>query len=274
MRQRRRLPGGPPPPRRSQRPRRRWPQPRDAGPGRLVCGQVHGPSQPGRPAAHNPALRQDLFATATAVATAQPRAVANPYRPQVAPQEAGSGPIADQLSRTLTKAEETHQVTEDAIRRAALPRTGLGAMRPCADGHNDANRQSTVRLRLMLLGQAQGCGLTPLCNRWSEAYPPQWDRKEAAQRRCSDSQQEAVSRPHPYMGYVRLGCQLKPGDWRFCWSRADLWAWLDLNQRPHPYQVSRAKRCADRRFPRSLATVRREGMRSNSPLVCVHRSWR
>jgi hypothetical protein len=41
-----------------------------------------------------------------------------------------------------------------------------------------------------------------------------------------------------------------------------LWAWLDLNQRPHPYQVSRAKRCADRRFPRSLATVRGEGMRS------------
>jgi hypothetical protein len=61
-----------------------------------------------------------------------------------------------QLSRTLTKAEETHQVTEDAIRRAALPGTGLGAMRLCADGHNDANRQSTVRLRLMLLGQSTG----------------------------------------------------------------------------------------------------------------------
>jgi hypothetical protein len=36
-----------------------------------------------------------------------------------------------------------------------------------------------------------------------------------------------------------------------------------LNQRPHPYQVSRAKRCADRRFPRSLPTVRGEGMRSS-----------
>ena len=40
------------------------------------------------------------------------------------------------------------------------------------------------------------------------------------------------------------------------------WAWEDLNLRPHPYQVSRAKRCADRRFPRSRATVRGEGMRS------------
>jgi hypothetical protein len=39
----------------------------------------------------------------------------------------------------------------------------------------------------------------------------------------------------------------------------DLWARLDLNQRPHPYQVSRAKRCADRRFPRSLASVGAKG---------------
>jgi hypothetical protein len=43
-------------------------------------------------------------------------------------------------------------VTEDAIRRAALPGTGLGAMRPCADGHNDA----IARVRLMLLGQGAG----------------------------------------------------------------------------------------------------------------------
>jgi len=35
-----------------------------------------------------------------------------------------------------------------------------------------------------------------------------------------------------------------------------------LNLGPHPYQVSRAQRCADRGFPRSLATVRGEGMRS------------
>jgi hypothetical protein len=41
------------------------------------------------------------------------------------------------------------------------------------------------------------------------------------------------------------------------------WAWEDLNLRLHPYQLSRAQRCADRRFPRSLATVRGEGMRSN-----------
>ena len=40
------------------------------------------------------------------------------------------------------------------------------------------------------------------------------------------------------------------------------WACQDLNLGPHPYQVSRAKRCADHRFPRSLATVRGQGMRS------------
>src|SRR5512132_1388329 len=43
---------------------------------------------------------------------------------------------------------------------------------------------------------------------------------------------------------------------------AALWAWLDLNQRPHPYQQSRAERCAARRFPWSPPTVRDEVMRS------------
>ena len=32
-----------------------------------------------------------------------------------------------------------------------------------------------------------------------------------------------------------------------------------MNQRPHPYQVSRAQRCAQGRFPRSPAGVRGEG---------------
>jgi hypothetical protein len=49
---------------------------------------------------------------------------------------------------------------------------------------------------------------------------------------------------------------------RFRWSEAEWWAWEDLNLRLHPYQVSRAKRCADRRFPRSRPSVRRQGMRS------------
>ncbi len=75
----------------------------------------------------------------------------------------------------------------------------------------------------------------------------------------------APSRPHP---------KRDPSDWadtarrreqHLRWSTADLWAWLDLNQRPHPYQVSRAKRCADRRFPRSLATVRAKGGVLTSP---------
>jgi hypothetical protein len=51
-------------------------------------------------------------------------------------------------------------------------------------------------------------------------------------------------------------------DERFRTSEPVWWAWLDLNLGPHPYQVSRAKRCADRRFPRSSLSVRGEGMRS------------
>jgi hypothetical protein len=56
--------------------------------------------------------------------------------------------------------------------------------------------------------------------------------------------------------------KLKSSWQRFRWSGTALWAWEDLNLRPHPYQQSSAKRCADYRFPRSHATVRREVMRS------------
>jgi hypothetical protein len=49
------------------------------------------------------------------------------------------------------------------MRRATLPGTGLGEIRLCADGHNDTNRQSTVRARPMLLGQSTGmCSSTAL----------------------------------------------------------------------------------------------------------------
>jgi hypothetical protein len=61
-----------------------------------------------------------------------------------------------------------------------------------------------------------------------------------------------------------LGRHLEDKKPAFALVTAVLWAWLDLNQRPHPYQVSRAQRCADRRFPRSPLSVRGEGMRSNN----------
>jgi hypothetical protein len=57
-------------------------------------------------------------------------------------------------------------------------------------------------------------------------------------------------------------------------SKVVQWAWLDLNQRPHPYQLNAGNRCADHRFPRSPPTVGAQGMRSIGPLVCVQPSWR
>jgi hypothetical protein len=44
---------------------------------------------------------------------------------------------------------------------------------------------------------------------------------------------------------------------------------LDLNQRPHPYQLHDGNRCADRPFPRSRPTVSAKGMRSIGVLACV-----
>jgi len=39
-----------------------------------------------------------------------------------------------------------------------------------------------------------------------------------------------------------------------------LWAWLDLNQRPHPYQRWTAKRRANQRSPRPCGSVSATGM--------------
>jgi hypothetical protein len=55
---------------------------------------------------------------------------------------------------------------------------------------------------------------------------------------------------------------------------AEAWSWATGPPDSHPswrppamrvLSVSRAQRCADRRFPRSPASVRGQGMRSNSP---------
>ena len=87
------------------------------------------------------------------------------------------------------------------------------------------------------------------------------------QRRCSDTFVVAQDRKRPQTssrsGMPPIG--LVPGIEATSVSagqRRVFWAWLDLNQRPHPYQGSRAKRCAERPFPRSLASVRGEGTRS------------
>jgi hypothetical protein len=56
---------------------------------------------------------------------------------------------------------------------------------------------------------------------------------------------------------------------RFRSSTPVKWAWLDLNQRPHPYQLNAGNRCADRPFRRSRSTVRVKGMRSIGVQVCV-----
>jgi hypothetical protein len=63
---------------------------------------------------------------------------------------------------------------------------------------------------------------------------------------------------HPWVGAARV---LNEQASAFPLVRGPLWAWEDLNLRPHPYQQSRAYRHANRRSCRSLATVRGEVMR-------------
>jgi len=96
------------------------------------------------------------------------------------------------------------------------------------------NRQSMVRGRRCCRVKAQGCVLTALCNRWSEAYPPPWDRKETAQRRCFDSEPKRPQDLIPNRDASDGVGISRRSDHHFRWSDVDLWAWLDLNQRPHP----------------------------------------
>jgi hypothetical protein len=67
---------------------------------------------------------------------------------------------------------------------------------------------------------------------------------------------------------------------RFRWSEALLWAWEDLNLRPHPYQQSRAHRYATLRSCRSRPTVSGQVMRCEPTLseprpadVLDHACW-
>ena len=75
---------------------------------------------------------------------------------------------------------------------------------------------------------------------------------------------QAQPRPHPQMGCIRLGWHLEAERPAFPLSQAIPWAWLDLNQRPHPYQQSGRNRCAKRHSRRSGSTVQAD-------VVCSHR---
>jgi hypothetical protein len=58
-------------------------------------------------------------------------------------------------------------------------------------------RGVTYELRLNGRSKTQGWVLTALCDRRAEVYRRHWDRKEAAQKRFSDSRRESLSRLHP-----------------------------------------------------------------------------
>jgi hypothetical protein len=68
----------------------------------------------------------------------------------------------------------------------------------------------------------------------------------------------------------------KPGRCR--WSRAGLWAWLDLNQRPHPYQRWTAERHASQPLRWSGHSVSHKDGVNRSPaparVYCPLASWR
>jgi hypothetical protein len=100
----------------------------------------------------------------------------------------------------------------------------------------DGELRALLSTRNRLRAAGQGCALRPLC--------------------------AGDARPQPQSKETTVECCRR--------SEPAWWAWLDLNQRPHPYQLNAGNRCADRHFCRSRSTVGVEGNRSIRPLVCVH----
>jgi hypothetical protein len=130
--------------------------------------------------------------------------------------------------------------------------------------------------RLQRLGREQGWSTGPTN---SGSSRPSLSSLCYRHTRTTDEAKQLARKPMTVAALPIAGCALRPlcsgdareqprshstTDERFRSSKPVSWAWLDLNQRPHPYQVSRAQRCADRHFPRSPLSVRGGGMRSNA----------
>jgi hypothetical protein len=123
------------------------------------------------------------------------------------------------------------------MRTAAPPQNWLGAVRPCVDEHHDANRQSMLKERPMLPGQSTGMCSDIAMQPMSEAKPPQ----RTATRLLRDVLlTQFGNRPQGLIptGMNPIGLARQSEATSVCpGQRPVLWAWLDLNQRPHPYQA-------------------------------------
>jgi hypothetical protein len=152
--------------------------------------------------------------------------------------------------------------------RSAAPSTTVRS-RPTAPPRCPPHRRTSVSTRLgARTSTARPCGSTADDSPGHESLRPLPDRRKPLPSLVALVAVTASTRSYAFSDRCALGDpQQQPGsegmaDKRFRRSTTVLWTWLDLNQRPHPYQVSRAKRCAGRRFPRSPVSVKGEGMRS------------
>jgi hypothetical protein len=92
----------------------------------------------------------------------------------------------------------------------------VGGRRTCAPCE-----ASPCELEFNGRSKTQGWVLTPLCDRRSEVYRRHWNRKEAAQRRFSESSRESPSRPHPQPDASGRSRTWMKSDQHFAWSRAN-----------------------------------------------------
>ena len=89
--------------------------------------------------------------------------------------------------------------------------------------------------------QAQGCVLIPLCN-----HHPGHSNDSGTTKRLLRGVVPTQDRKRldlTQTGCIRLGWRRAAERPAFPLVIADLWAWLDLNQRPHPYQQNAEPLC-------------------------------
>ena len=158
-----------------------------------------------------------------------------------------------------------------AAAAAGWAATGMGMMTAAGPGFD---HDQPVKPALCRGPEAQpGWVLTPLCS-----GPLGHTHDNGTVKRLLRGVVPAQARKH-----LKTSSQRDASNWAGTWKRSDQrlrwsqpasWAWLDLNQRPHPYQLSRAQRCADRRLRRSRPTVGTKGMRSTGPWCASrHSAW-
>jgi hypothetical protein len=205
---------------------------------------VAGAAAPGRPPAgrrglppHAPASWQGAWMSGRS--SAPRRSAWRPDRSWGTRQSPWPCPSASAARNSRTHRSDSHRwpLSPPKVRRSEALRP-QGKLCPCTP---DVKRRRTTgsawqkRARLGSLGSHRDA-LNYRCAAKPTGRRGRATGEAAAQTRCCRSASNHTQYLIPPRDACKPAGTRKVTDQRFRWSEAILWAWLDLNQRPHPYQ--------------------------------------